>query len=258
MIYEIGADGMKPLTTDGKNDLPTGTVLHLNGYDCPDYVIVENQGVRDSRFTNHGTRYQTVNLSTFGFQLRDAIDLKFQAEQKDGRIQIYITDRHLTPEETAEALTKAKAKEKADQEARDKAEAKRAETETRGRKLFSKYIPADAKALIIAQCNEDDTDLMTDYHGSHTTGLVVLGWSTHTRNLFPEMRKHADRIPETAHLTGASDEAEHRENYSMGHGNYLKEGYYNRSGWLICKAKKYRDDWSNEFYESVGRRCIFE
>lgn len=257
MIYEIGAGGLKPLTTEGKNDLPIGTVLHLNGYDCPDYVIVENLGVKDSRFSNHGTRYQTVNLQTFCFYLKDAIELKFESERKDNRIQVYITDRKLSPEETAKALFKAQAQERADKEIKEKVEIERAEAEKRGRHFMRLHVPASAKALIVAEHNSDESDLMTDYHGSRCTDQVVLGWSKHTRNLFPELRKFAGKIDETRRLVTAGSDVEHRENYSMGHGNYLKDGYYNRTGWLVCKVKKWGEDWDNSIYESVGRRCVW-
>ena len=35
---------------------------------------------------------------------------------------------------------------------------------------------------------------------------------------------------------------EHRENYSMGHGNYLSVGYYDRNGWKVSKRDYALDD----------------
>jgi len=69
-----------------------------------------------------------------------------------------------------------------------------------GRALFRKYIPADAQALIIAELDEDDSDLQSDYHGHNVMGRVIIGYSMHKRDLFPEMREAAATFPETAHL----------------------------------------------------------
>ena len=62
---------------------------------------------------------------------------------------------------------------------------------------------------------------------------VLLGFSTHTRDLFPEMRKAAARFEGTAHLAERNAEYEHREKYSMGHGYYL--GTHRYSGWQVSK-----------------------
>lgn len=61
-------------------------------------------------------------------------------------------------------------------------------------------IPEWAKAVIVACYEEDQSDLMTDYFASQTTKTVILAWSKHNRDLFPEMRKAADLFPETHHL----------------------------------------------------------
>lgn len=96
-------------------------------------------------------------------------------------------------------------------------------------------IPAHAKAIIFAELEEDNCDGMTDYYNTKTTARVVLGWSKHTRDLFSEMRKHAARYPETAHLATKREENEHREKYSMGKGYYLKASGCFDSGWIIRK-----------------------
>jgi hypothetical protein len=60
--------------------------------------------------------------------------------------------------------------------------------------------PAWAKAAIVAELEADKTDTMTDYFATATVRRVVLGFSKHNRDLFNEMRKHAAKLPETAHL----------------------------------------------------------
>lgn len=100
---------------------------------------------------------------------------------------------------------------------------------------LARYAPSWAKAAIIAELVEDDSDIMTDYHGHKTLRTVVIGWSRHERDLFPEMRKAAATFPETADLATAPETAEHREKYSMGAGYYLKKGWRDSSGWGVKK-----------------------
>lgn len=97
-------------------------------------------------------------------------------------------------------------------------------------------VPKWAKAVIIARHVKDQSDIMTDYHGSTTTSNIVLAFSKHTRDLFPEMRKAAANHPSVTYLADAPESAEHREKYSMGHGYYLKDGYRHATGWEICKV----------------------
>lgn len=67
---------------------------------------------------------------------------------------------------------------------------------------YRHMIPAGAKAVIIAEFHEDQSDLQSDYFAHRTTKRIILGFSTHTRDLFSEMRKAAALAPETAHLAG--------------------------------------------------------
>lgn len=70
----------------------------------------------------------------------------------------------------------------------------------KGKDLFARHIPADAQAVIVAELHRDDSDTMTDYFNHQTTDTIIIGWSSHTKDLFSEMRKAALRLPETAHL----------------------------------------------------------
>lgn len=193
-------------------------------------------------------------------------------------VDIPVEDCRTTPEERerrAEVQQKAQ-KERAEQEAAVKASAEA----LRGK------IPASAKSLIVAELDENDSDLMTDYHNHKTARRVVIGWRTSTRENFAKLREAAGRFPETAHLGPGRDiwkvwvlddegfrryvnqdgepstwdavkfetesealvfiestrlegaktdceSVEHRENWSMGSGNYLKAGGDDSSGWRV-------------------------
>lgn len=109
--------------------------------------------------------------------------------------------------------------------------------------------PSWAKSVIVAKLVEDKSDWNSDYFGSTTKRTVILGFSPHTRDLFPEMRKFAATFPETAHLADAPESAEHREKYSMGSGFYLKEGRRDGDGWKVQKEKFYGDSRNVPFGE---------
>lgn len=102
--------------------------------------------------------------------------------------------------------------------------------------LVNAHMPEGTKAVIVAKLHKDDSDLMSDYHGHNVTQTIVLAWSAHTRSLFPEMRKAALQHELTRSMAELPKSGEHRENYSMGAGNYLKETYYHSDGWCISKV----------------------
>lgn len=105
----------------------------------------------------------------------------------------------------------------------------------------AKRVPSWAKAVIVAELMEDDSDPMTDYFNSKVTRTVILGFSKHTRDLFPELRKAAAEFAETADLATADESAEHREKYSMGAGYYLKAWSRHSDGWKVRKVQFYDD-----------------
>ena len=95
--------------------------------------------------------------------------------------------------------------------------------------------PAWAKAVIVAVSEEDKCESQTDYYATQTGRRVVLAWSRSTRADFKELRAAAGRFAETCHLASAGKDAEHRDNYSMGRGYYLKAGHRYNSGWYVQK-----------------------
>jgi hypothetical protein len=100
-------------------------------------------------------------------------------------------------------------------------------------------IPANARAVIVAERREDESDPMTDYYGYRTLRTVILGFSAHTRDLFPELRNYAADFPETVHLSEENRSYERREKYTGGEGYYLGENRY--GGWIVRKTKYYKD-----------------
>jgi len=91
--------------------------------------------------------------------------------------------------------------------------------------------PAGARAVIVASEHEDTSDAMTDYFASKTVRCVAIGWRFSKRESFEELRRAAASFEPTASL--ATPDAEHRDNYSMGAGNYLGQNPNRGSGWSV-------------------------
>lgn len=213
-----------------------------------------------------------------------------------------IEDKRTTVDERA-------ARDAASRAARAEADAKHAAANAAVDALLAKA-PRGAAALIVAELDEDKSDVMTDYFSHTTTRTVAIGWRTGAREDFRQLRRAAAGFPETAHLgpdcdphviqattqdknrevlgervtlDAAGDVArwgdkaavypsadaalaalnvlqpdrnpawqpydvdsmrihctgsvEHRDNYSMGGGNYLKDGGSHDSGWRVRSIK---------------------
>jgi hypothetical protein len=199
MIYNINfsTGKLEAIDATDKNDLPVGTVLHMHGYNEPEYVIVEKVGI-DTKYGT-GAKYRTLNIDELNYGQHEASSLTWESEKRLG-IHTAITERTLAPEQVRELVSKADVKKLASDTYRANAEIERARLEVIGRELFKKHIPADAQALIVAECHKDESNMMEDYHGHTTKDTVIIGYSMHKKDLFSEMRKAAARLPETAHL----------------------------------------------------------
>ncbi|MDA0145968.1 hypothetical protein OCT63_17215 [Vibrio sp. RW] len=138
------------------------------------------------------------------------------------------------------------AEEKAAYARKEAARAKRRQEAEEFKKSLN--IPEDAKGVIVAYFTSmsDHSDPYSDYYESQTDRVIVLAWSKHTRNLFPEMRKAAKNHEDTKHLADKETSTEHRENYSMGAGNYLTETDYIRFGLKIKKISFYTSNTRDE------------
>jgi hypothetical protein len=276
MIYEIGSRGLKPCgvnENEARNSLPIGTVLQLNGYNNTKYVIVKNLGISE-RFAFYGATYLSVSLDDLTQNQKQAYTLKHISQKQDDRIQTYITDEIKTPDEVLALWESSEAKRK-NSEARQKlAGENRQRLIEQGKELFAKHIPAEAKALIIAEHDQDESDSQTDYFSHRTIETVILGYSLSNRDNFKEMRKLCGKIPETKHLETPptindngkpmteenksywSPKDEHREKYSMGAGYYLKAGFRDSNGWSVKKIQKWQNNWQEDLFVSIAKRCV--
>lgn len=158
---------------------------------------------------------------------------------------------HITEDEAQRRLVDAMT---AQQERADKAKADRdayVAKVSAWRDQYRDKIPTDAKAVIVAEMEIDQSDAMTDYFGTTTGRTVLLAFSSHTRDLFPELRKAARNFPETEHLADAPESAEHREKWSMGAGYYLKATGRYSTGWKVCKARLWMPQGRNDLAEAL-------
>jgi hypothetical protein len=201
MLYEINFNGkgLVPVSTEGKNDLPVGTILQMNGYSDPRFVIVANQGTTE-RFAAYGSRYETVNLGDMTISQHDAHSLKHISEKQDNRIAVYITDEILPTDEIIKLHTQAIEKQNKLQKDADKRAQMVQDARERGKAALNP--PPWAKAVIVAYKEHDECDSMTDYFATSKGETWILAWSKHTKDLFPEMRKAATNsgMEEIAHL----------------------------------------------------------
>jgi len=66
--------------------------------------------------------------------------------------------------------------------------------------LIAEHRPAWATHAIVASLQHDKSDVQSDYFGHTTSRRIIIGWSKHGKDLFPEMRKAAALYHDTAHL----------------------------------------------------------
>ena len=184
-------------------------VVVLEGYSYDSYVVYE---VSRSKW---GITYHLINLRTYEFHTSDLIR---PLSEKFG-IGIYYDDanpRFLDPLETAALLTKATEKKTEDDKKAEEERQRNERTAKIGAERLRPLIPSDAKAVIIGELRVSECESYTDYYDYRIERTVILGFSTHTRNLFPEMYKYAANFERTAYLAEYDKEYEHHENYSMG------------------------------------------
>ena len=113
--------------------------------------------------------------------------------------------------------------------------------------------PTGAHAVIVAVAKVDNSDTQTDYFSNTAERTVAIGWRFSKREDFRALHAAAASFPETAHLAdedtlrawaegwgGSADyiaehAGEHRDNYSMGAGNYLSDHGWDGagSGWIV-------------------------
>lgn len=226
-VFLLGAN--KEIDTDVQV-VQVNQVIQMEGYSYDRYVVYDI--VKNS----WGIHYMVINLRTKDFTTADMVR---PLREKFG-IGYYYDDENPTYMDSFEVALlrqEAEAKKKAEDEEAEKERIRVEGVKEIGRKRFAEIFPEDAKAIIVARLQQDDSDLMTDYHAHSTQRTVILGFSKHKRDLFSEMRKHASNLEETTYLADFNEDYEHREKYSMGDGYYLGESKYH--GWIIEKVPVY-------------------
>jgi hypothetical protein len=115
------------------------------------------------------------------------------------------------------------------------------------RELIRAKAPPGAQALIVAELKEDTSDPITDYFANKTVRSVAIGFRFSKREDFRALQAAAGQFSETAHLsTEAPKDIEHRDNFSMGRGNYLSDHGWDGSGsgWIVRSCALDGDWWS--------------
>ena len=219
-------------------------IVRMEGYNYDKYVVYEIAK------TQWGITYKLINLRTKEFHTSDLIQ-PFSEKFGIGMYYDDVCPQFLDAFEVAILREEAEANANAEAEAEQQEKERQEQVKTIGRKRLNEIIPTDAQAVIIACEREDESDSQTDYFSSKTLRIVILGFSTHTKNNFQEMRNHAKNFEGTAYLTEKNEDYEHRENYTGGHGYYLGESKYR--GWIIEKERIYdRERFIERFSYTAG------
>lgn len=219
-------------------------VIQMEGYSYHSYVVY------DITKNQWGITYKLINLTTKDFHTADIIR---PLKEKFGIGFYYDSDnsQFMDSFEVAILLQEAQAKANVEADEKEKERIRVEEIKAIGSKRFAEILPENALGVIVARLKQDESDSQTDYFASRTTRTVILGFSTHKRDIFSEMRKHASNFEETAYLAEYNADYEHREKYSMGAGYYLGESKYH--GWIIEKVSMYsREGMIKEFAYTAG------
>ena len=197
-LYEMGRKGLIPVNQKKHNDLQPGIVLHWGGnmgFPAEDFVISKKLS------GNFGVSYELISLKNYRYHRVQSHSIKERNNPDVWHEQHYfLTDRNIPSEELKEMQEKARLRKKKEEEEREEQERIRNKKIRIGKELFTKYIPDNVQSLIVAIYEINISDSQTDYFAAFEREIVILGTSKHRRNLFSEMRKYADKIPETKHL----------------------------------------------------------
>src|SRR5574344_1665474 len=206
-----------------KQVVEVNEIIQMEGYSYDRYVVY------DIVKNDWGLHYKLVNLRTKDYQTADIIR---PLKEKFGIGYYYDSEnpQYMDSFEVAILLQEAQQKKKAEQEEAEKEKVRVEEVKKIGRLRMIAIFPENAQAVIVARLKQNESDSQTDYYASSVQRTVILGFSTHKRDIFSEMRKHAPNFEETA---------------------YLGESKY--SGWIIEKTPIYkRENTIEEFAYTAG------
>lgn len=166
-------------------------------FDGP-YNMRQRMVVAGIAHTQSGYNYRLIDPETAE---EHSADLIHPLRDKFG-IGHYYDDEHpefMDAAEVAALRTRADAL-KAEQEAARRAAVEDAELlRTIGAERLRQIVPDDAVAVIIGEQHESECNPYTDYFGSRIVRTVILGFSTHARDLFPKCARprHGSRARHT-------------------------------------------------------------
>ncbi|MBZ2163193.1 hypothetical protein [Alteromonas stellipolaris] len=198
------------------------------------YVVDVNDTGRHAIDLHSGKRTKQVNYTLLAHD-------NFQDEWKlmnvaQARVSISDSRPPLTIGQINDAVAFVKSEE---QRKHNEAEAKRKAADDAFSQFVSyidSHMPKNTQAVIVAERVGNACNPLEDYYGANTYETVVIGWSTHTRNLFPEMRKAAKRYAPVAHLADLPKDMEHKRSYGSKRA-YLKECSNEfADGWMVYKV----------------------
>lgn len=227
-----------------KKVVEVNQVIQMEGYNYDRYVVY------DITKNQWGITYKLICLRTKEFNTAEIIR---PLKEKFGIGFYYDSENPESMDgfEVAILLQEARTKATAEADEAEKERIRVEEVKAIGSKRFAEILPENAQAVIVARLKQDESDSQSDYFASSTQRTVILGFSTHKRDIFSEMRKYASNFEETAYLAEYNADYENREKYSMGAGYYLGESKY--SGWIIEKVSIYsRENIIKEFSYTAG------
>ena len=227
-----------------KQVVEVNQIIQMEGYSYDRYVVYE------IRKNDWGIAYRLINLRTKEFYIADIIR---PLKEKFGIGYYYDSEnpQFMDSFEVAIFLQEAQAQKKQQEDEAEQEKIRVEEVKKIGRVRFTEILPDNAQAVIVARLKQNESDSQTDYYASSVQRTVVLGFSTHRRDIFSEMRKHASNFKETVYLAEYNEDYEHREKYAMGDGYYLGESKY--CGWIIEKIPVYkRESTIEEFAYTAG------
>jgi hypothetical protein len=220
IAYSAGMNQYR-LVVDKIEHTKNGYIYHLINLDTKEFTSTEIINPLSRKF-GIGKYYDDINP-----EFMDAFEVVVLRQEADGKASAKVEDDH-------------------------KEQQRSEEIKAIGRERLKGIIPDYAQAVIIACEREDRSDPSTDYFAASTIRTVILGFSTHTKNNFQEMRGLAGNFIETAYIKEKNEEYENRENYTGGSGYYLGESKYH--GWIIKKAQIYdRKRFIEEYAYTTGQ-----
>lgn len=215
-----------------KNIIEIGQRVFVDSLTSNEYT--GNRIIYDIEVTKWGTYYKTVDTKTF--ELGTAQHVRPYSE-KFG-IGTYFNPGDVfkgSLDELNNIVIEAKQKEKKEQERRESEQLLREQVRNgkieEGKKLVS--IPEGAKAVIVAEMYEDDSDSMTDYFSTSVKETIILAFSFSTKNNMNELKKACLNFEQTKEFAQGGKELEHTTGHS-----YLPDYYLGSERWFGWKVNK--------------------